>query len=185
MRWFVRSDLDGFFGLALDNLVQLLLIDALCRYVLGLDAALVRGHILPGTAIAVLIGNVFYARQAVKLGRAEGRSDRCALPYGINTVSVFAFVFLVMLPAKLAAQAAGAAGSGARGVPRRADGVLRIGPDRARGRLRGRASPEDHAAGRPAVDAVGHRARVHLARVSCFVRSRGPSWGSRRWASCC
>ena len=35
MRWFVRSDLDGFFGLALDNLVQLLLIDALCRFVLS------------------------------------------------------------------------------------------------------------------------------------------------------
>lgn len=108
MRWLVRSDVDGFFGLALDNLVQLLLIDALCRYVLGLDAALVRNHILPGTAIAVLIGNVYYARQAVILGRKEGRSDRCSLPYGINTVSIFAFVFLVMLPAKLAAQAAGA-----------------------------------------------------------------------------
>ena len=112
MRWLVRSDLDGFFGLALDNLVQLLLIDALCRHVLGLDAALVRNHILPGTAIAVLIGNVFYARQAILLGRKEGRTDRCALPYGINTVSVFGFVFLVMLPAKLAAQAAGAADPG-------------------------------------------------------------------------
>ena len=108
MRWFVRSDLDGFFGLALDNLVQLLLIDALCRYVLGLDASLVQNHILPGTAVAVLVGNVFYARQAVLLGRKEGRNDRCALPYGVNTVSIFAFVFLVMLPAKLAAQAAGA-----------------------------------------------------------------------------
>jgi AGZA family xanthine/uracil permease-like MFS transporter len=112
MRWFVRSDLDGFFGLALDNLVQLLLIDALCRFVLGLDASLVRNHILPGTAVAVLVGNVFYARQAVLLGRKEGRSDRCALPYGINTVSIFGFVFLVMLPAKLAAQAAGVADPG-------------------------------------------------------------------------
>lgn len=108
MRWFVRSDLDGFFGLALDNLVQLLLIDALCRFVLGLDASLVRNHILPGTAVAVLAGNVAYARQAVRLGREEKRDDRCALPYGVNTVSIFAFVFLVMLPAKLAAQAAGA-----------------------------------------------------------------------------
>jgi hypothetical protein len=35
MRWFARGDIDGFFGLALDNLVQLLLIDALCRHVLG------------------------------------------------------------------------------------------------------------------------------------------------------
>lgn len=28
MRWFVRGDIDGFFGLALDNLVQILLIAA-------------------------------------------------------------------------------------------------------------------------------------------------------------
>ncbi len=28
MRWMVRGDIDGFFGLALDNLVQLLLIDS-------------------------------------------------------------------------------------------------------------------------------------------------------------
>jgi len=108
MRWFVRSDIDGFFGLALDNLVQLLLIDALCRFVLGFDAALLHDHILPGTAIAVLVGNVYYARQAMRLGRATGRSDVCALPYGINTVSIFGFVFLVMLPAKLAAEGAGA-----------------------------------------------------------------------------
>ncbi|HEX5661699.1 MAG TPA: hypothetical protein VFX59_31125 [Polyangiales bacterium] len=104
MRWFVRSDIDGFFGLALDNLVQLLLIDALCRLVLGFDAELVHGHILPGTAIAVLVGNLYYAREAMRVGRAEGRADACALPYGINTVSIFGFVFLVMLPAKLAAQ---------------------------------------------------------------------------------
>jgi len=104
MRWFVRSDIDGFFGLALDNLVQLLLIDALCRFVLGFDAALIYGHILPGTALAVLVGNLYYARQAIRLGQREQRSDVCALPYGINTVSIFGFVFLVMLPAKLAAQ---------------------------------------------------------------------------------
>jgi AGZA family xanthine/uracil permease-like MFS transporter len=109
MRWFVRSDLDGFFGLALDNLVQLLLIDALCKGVLGLDDGLVVGRILPGTALAVLAGNLFYSRQAVQLGRRTGRTDVCALPYGVNTPSVFGFVFLVMLPAKLAAAASGAA----------------------------------------------------------------------------
>jgi adenine/guanine/hypoxanthine permease len=106
MRWFVRSDIDGFFGLALDNLVQLLLIDALCRFVLGFDSALIHGHILPGTAIAVLLGNLYYAREALRVGRQAQRSDVCALPYGINTVSIFGFVFLVMLPAKLAAQGA-------------------------------------------------------------------------------
>ena len=109
MRWFVRGDVDGFFGLALDNLVQLLVIDALCRYVLGFPDALVRGTILPGAALSVLAGNLFYSWQAMRLARATGRTDVTALPFGVNTVSLFAYVFLVMLPAKLAAQAAGAA----------------------------------------------------------------------------
>jgi AGZA family xanthine/uracil permease-like MFS transporter len=109
MRAFVRGDVDGFFGLALDNLVQVLLIDSLCRHVLGFPAALIYGRILPAVAVSLVIGNVFYARQALRLAQATGRTDVCALPYGINTVSLFAYVFLVMLPAKLAAEAAGAA----------------------------------------------------------------------------
>jgi AGZA family xanthine/uracil permease-like MFS transporter len=107
MPWFVRGDIDGFFGLALDNLVQLLLIDALCRLVLGFPAELVHGRILPAAAVSILVGNLFYAGQAKALAARTGRADVCALPYGINTVSLFGHVFLVMLPAKLAAEAAG------------------------------------------------------------------------------
>ncbi|MEO8277377.1 MAG: NCS2 family permease [Thermoanaerobaculia bacterium] len=109
MRILYRGDVDGFFGLALDNLVQLLVIDGLCRGVLGFPVELVYGRILPGAAVSLLIGNLYYARQALALAKRTGRTDVCALPYGINTVSLFAFVFLVMLPAKLAAIAAGAA----------------------------------------------------------------------------
>ncbi|HSN15494.1 MAG TPA: hypothetical protein VLT61_12745, partial [Anaeromyxobacteraceae bacterium] len=107
MPWLVRGDVDGFFGLAIDNLVQLLLVDALCRFVLGFPAPLVHGRILPAAAVSILVGNLFYAWQAKRLAARTGRTDICALPYGINTVSLFAHVFLVMLPAKLAAQAAG------------------------------------------------------------------------------
>lgn len=109
MRLFVRGDLDGFFGLALDNLVQLLLIDVLCRTVLGFPPELLYGRVLPGAAVSILVGNLFYAWQAHALARKSGRSDVCALPYGINTVSLIGYVFLVMLPAKVAAEAAGAA----------------------------------------------------------------------------
>jgi len=107
--WFVRGDVDGFFGLALDNLVQLLLIDTLCRTVLGMPPALLYGRILPGAAVSLVVGNLFYAWQARRLATRTGRDDICALPYGVNTVSVFGHVFLIMLPAKLAAEAAGAA----------------------------------------------------------------------------
>ena len=54
--WFVRGDIDGFFGLALDNLVQLLLIDTLCRFVLGFSNEILYGRILPGVC-AVLVTN--------------------------------------------------------------------------------------------------------------------------------
>ncbi|MEM7247850.1 MAG: NCS2 family permease [Acidobacteriota bacterium] len=101
-RWFVRGDLDGFFGLMVDNLVQVLLIVALCRGLLQFPDALIFGRILPGVAVSLLVGNLYYAWQARRLAAATGRDDITALPYGINTPSVFAFVFLVMLPVKLA-----------------------------------------------------------------------------------
>ena len=107
MRPFVRGDIDGFFGLALDNLVQLLLIDSLCRFVLGLPPELIYQRILPGAAVSLIVGNLFYARQALRLAAQTGRTDVCALPYGINTISLLGYVFLVMLPAKLAAESAG------------------------------------------------------------------------------
>jgi len=108
VRWLVRGDIDGFFGLALDNLVQLLLIDALCRGVIGMPPDLLYGRVLPGAAVSLVVGNLFYAWQAHRLAATTGRTDVCALPYGINTVSLFGHVFLVMLPAKLMATAAGA-----------------------------------------------------------------------------
>jgi AGZA family xanthine/uracil permease-like MFS transporter len=102
-RWWAPGDLDGFLGLGLDNLIQILLIVALCRGVLGYPDPLVFGAILPATGISLVVGNLAYARQAFQLARQEGRNDRTALPYGINTVSLFAYVFLVMLPVKLTA----------------------------------------------------------------------------------
>lgn len=104
MSWLVRGDLDGFFGLALDNLVQVLVIHSLCSTVLGFDRSLLYGRILPAVAVSLLVGNLYYAWQAKRLGDRLGRDDLCALPYGINTPSVFAYVFLVMLPARLAAE---------------------------------------------------------------------------------
>ncbi len=102
-RWFVRGDVDGFFGLALDNLIQVLLISSLWTHVLGFSTARLFECILPGVAVSLVVGNVFYAWQARQLARKTGRSDVCALPYGINTVSLIGYVFLIMLPAKLAA----------------------------------------------------------------------------------
>lgn len=102
-QWFVPGDVDGLLALGLDNLIQILLILSLCGGVLGYPPGLVYGTILPAVGVSLVVGNGAYALQAWRLARAEGRGDRTALPYGINTVSLFAYVFLVMLPAKLGA----------------------------------------------------------------------------------
>jgi AGZA family xanthine/uracil permease-like MFS transporter len=94
----VRGDIDGFFGLFLDNLLQLMLIASLCPLVCGLSREFVYSRILPGAAVSILVGNLYYAWQARRLMRATGRTDVTALPYGINTVSLLAFVFLIMGP---------------------------------------------------------------------------------------
>lgn len=106
---FMAGDVDGFFGLAIDNLIQFLLILSLCTQVLGFPVALLLETILPGAALSIVVGNLFYSWQSQRLSAASGRRDVTALPYGINTVSLFAFVFLVMLPVKLAVQADGVA----------------------------------------------------------------------------
>jgi AGZA family xanthine/uracil permease-like MFS transporter len=96
--WFIRSDLDGFFGLFIDNLLQLMLIAVLCRVLSGLPSELITGRILPGAAVSILIGNLFYAWQARQLMQKTGRDDVTALPFGINTPSLFAFILLIMGP---------------------------------------------------------------------------------------
>ena len=188
MRWFVRGDIDGFFGLALDNLVQLLVLSELCRTVLGFPDALVYGRILPGAAVSLLVGNLFYAWQAMRLARTTGRTDVCALPYGINTVSLFAYVFLVMLPAKLAAEAAGAADPAqvawqAGLVACFGSGVIEL-----LGSTVSERSPEVHAARRAALDARRHRPdlhrhwlpvpRLHPADHRARTRWRSSSWST-------
>jgi AGZA family xanthine/uracil permease-like MFS transporter len=93
-RWFVRGDIDGFFGLFIDNLLQLMLMVVLSGAVCGLPSSMILGRILPGAAVSILFGNLFYAWQAYK----TGRPDATALPFGINTPSLLAYIFLVMGP---------------------------------------------------------------------------------------
>jgi AGZA family xanthine/uracil permease-like MFS transporter len=96
--YFVRGDIDGFFGLVVDNLVQFLVVSGLLTVIYGMPAEIVYGRIFPGAALSLLVGNIYYAWQARRLAVKERRSDVCALPYGINTPSMYAFVFLIIGP---------------------------------------------------------------------------------------
>lgn len=99
----VKRDIDGFFGLFIDNLVQFLAILALCSnpFICGMtgeNSVYLYRYIFPGAAVSILFGNIFYAWQAHRLAARENRSDVTALPYGINTPSMLVYIFFVMAP---------------------------------------------------------------------------------------
>ncbi|MFH1417962.1 MAG: NCS2 family permease [Planctomycetota bacterium] len=96
--WFVKGDLDGFFGLAVDNLVQVLVIVGLCTKLCGFTDEIIFVRILPGVAVSLLVGNIFYALLARWVARRDGNTTCTALPYGINTPSVFAYIFFILAP---------------------------------------------------------------------------------------
>jgi AGZA family xanthine/uracil permease-like MFS transporter len=96
-RWFVPGDLDGCFGLFFSGLPDLLLIAGLAP-LCGFPAELVVGRILPGVAVSILAGNLFYSWQARQLAGRTGRSDVAAIPFGVNTPTIFAYIFLIMVP---------------------------------------------------------------------------------------
>jgi len=96
--WIVKRDIDGFFGLAIDNLIQFLLIASLSPLIAGIPASFVFVRILPGAALSLIIGNLYYSWQARRLAMRQKRTDVTALPYGINTVSLFAYLIFIMGP---------------------------------------------------------------------------------------
>ena len=95
--WFTSGDVDGFFGLFFSGFPDLLLIVGLAP-VCGFSTDFVTRQVLPGVAISVLVGNLFYAWQARRLAARTGRDDVTAIPFGINTPTIFAYVFLIMGP---------------------------------------------------------------------------------------
>lgn len=98
MKPIVKGDLEGFFAFGLDALLAFILMSKLCLDFLGFSEELFYERILPASAIGLIIGNGFYAWQALKLAKLENRNDVCAIPYGTSTITIIIYVFLVMYP---------------------------------------------------------------------------------------
>jgi len=95
--WFTSGDVDGFFGLFFSGFPDLLLIVGLAP-VCGFPVEFVTRQVLPAVAVSILAGNLFYAWQARRMAARTGRDDVTAIPFGVNTPTIFAYVFLVMGP---------------------------------------------------------------------------------------
>src|SRR6059036_3865733 len=101
-RWVAAGDVNGFLGLALDNVTNLVILSSLLIGVFGFPADLVLGRMVPGTALGVLVGDLAYTWLALRLMRRSGRADVTAMPFGIDTPTLFAMVLGVLGPVKVA-----------------------------------------------------------------------------------
>ncbi|WP_456279031.1 NCS2 family permease [Bacillus sp. AK128] len=94
-----KEDTDAFFALFQNNLANFVII-AVTMLGMGFPASIVFGKVIPGAAVAVMVGNLYYAHMAKRLAQKEGRTDVTALSYGISTPVMFVFLFGVLAPAK-------------------------------------------------------------------------------------
>jgi len=101
-----RGDLNAFFGLGINMLVNVLVLAGLSAGVVQIPADDVFHTILPALGIELLIGNVFYFHLARRLAAKEGRDDVTAMPYGPSVPHMFIVTFVVMLPTFLATKSA-------------------------------------------------------------------------------
>jgi AGZA family xanthine/uracil permease-like MFS transporter len=98
-RWSPAGDLNGFFGLVVDNLAVMAFLATVLVGVFKFPVDVVYTRMFPGTALGVLVGDLIYTWMAVRLGRRTGRVDVTAMPLGIDTPTTIGLALLVLGPA--------------------------------------------------------------------------------------
>ncbi len=106
LHWAAAGDVNAFFGLMLDNIADLVLTVSLLSAVFQFPATFALQHMVPGTAIGVLCGDLMYFLLALALARRTGRRDVTAMPLGLDTPSTIAMVMFVLGPSFLHGQQA-------------------------------------------------------------------------------
>ncbi len=97
-----RGDINAFFGLLVDNMTQMVIMAAVLVNIFQFPKELVYFKMIPGSAIGVFAGDLAYTFMAIRLAGKTGRNDVTAMPLGIDTPSLFAFLFGVIGPAHIA-----------------------------------------------------------------------------------
>jgi adenine/guanine/hypoxanthine permease len=106
-QWATLGDINAFFGLLLDNIAGLFLILSILSGVFQMPAEFVMTHMIPGTAIGVFVGDLWFFFMAFRLAKTTGKDNVTAMPLGLDTPSIFGFTFLVLGPAYKTALASG------------------------------------------------------------------------------
>jgi AGZA family xanthine/uracil permease-like MFS transporter len=108
-RWFVKEDLNGFFGLMFDNVTVLSFLAGVLIFVFKYPADIVYGKMFPGTALGVLFGDIVYTIMAFNLSKKKRSSEVTAMPLGLDTPSTIGIALTVLGPAFIYLKAKGMA----------------------------------------------------------------------------
>src|SRR5437870_9638302 len=97
-RWFTAGDLNGFFGLMIDNVTVLSFLAGLLIMGFQFPAEIVYKRMFPGTAFGVLFGDLIYTAMAFRLSRRTNNQAVTSMPLGIDTPSTFVITLTVIVP---------------------------------------------------------------------------------------
>lgn len=97
--WAAPGDVNAFFGLMLDNVAGLILLVTLLSATSGISTNFILQHMVPGTAVGVLVADLLFFAITLRLGRKLGRSDITSMPLGLDTPSTYGMILFVLGPA--------------------------------------------------------------------------------------
>ncbi|HNU69147.1 MAG TPA: MFS transporter [Myxococcota bacterium] len=92
-KWFVSGDLNAFFALFVDNVVNLVMLTAILAGQFGMPQDFILTRMIPGTAIGVMFGDLAYTWMACRRGRRM-----TAMPLGLDTPSTIGMTIAVIGP---------------------------------------------------------------------------------------
>jgi len=95
--WATQGDLNAFFALMLDNMLNLVILTAILTGV-GFPSDFIYTMMIPGTALGVLVGDLIYSVIALRLAKKTRRGDVTAMPLGLDTPSTIGMALIVLVP---------------------------------------------------------------------------------------
>ncbi|MGV3522937.1 MAG: hypothetical protein ACO1RX_01860 [Candidatus Sericytochromatia bacterium] len=101
-RWATWGDLDAFWGLALDNVTNLVLFTSILNGIFGYPLEMIFYKMIPGTCLGVMVGDLIYTWMAFRLAHKTGNPHVTAMPLGLDAPSTIGMAFAVLGPAYLA-----------------------------------------------------------------------------------
>jgi len=97
IRWLVPGDINGFFGLMVDNVAMLAILSGLLLAA-GFPKEIIFGKIFPGTAFGVLFGDLVYFWMGLRLAKKTGNPNVTSMPLGLDTPSTLGLALAILIP---------------------------------------------------------------------------------------